>query len=284
MMHKKRKVEFRYIVFIILILVALIVGSLFYVFHEDRNLTFIEKGIKDIGLSIQNILYSPVRYINNSIKNNKEKNKMYNDYEAMKEKYEKYELLETMYNEKEKELEEMEELLNLTASLSEGTYVNATTITRNIDYWYQDITINKGSSDGIKKGNAVINSKGLVGYVDKTSNYNSTIKLLTSENLNHKISVKIEIGDSYIYGLLTYYDEAKNLFKVEGISENTGIPKDSKVTTTGLGNTFPSGILIGYVNNSTLDHFELAKTVYVTPSVNFDNITYLTVITEVSEI
>ncbi len=283
MKHKRKKIEFRYIVFIILILVSFVLGGLFYVFHEDRTLTFIEKGIKDIGLSIQNILYTPIRYISDSIENNKEKNEIYDNYEIMKEKYEKYELLETMYKEKEKELKEMEELLNLNANLSEGTYVNATTITRNIDYWYQDITIDKGSKSGIKKGYAVINSKGLIGYIDKTSSYNSTIKLLTSKNLNHKISVKIEIGDSFIYGLLTNYDDSNNLFKIEGISENTGIPKDSKVTTTGLGNTFPSGVLIGYVSDSTLDHFELSKTVYVTPSVNFDDITYLTVITEVAQ-
>ena len=168
--------------------------------------------------------------------------------------------------------------MELNTTMTEGTYVNATTINRNIDYWYQNITIDKGSKKEIKKGNAVINSNGLIGYIDTTSNYYSTVKLLTAENLSHKISVKIEVGDSYVYGLLTYYDSSSNLFKIEGISENTGVPKDAIVTTTGLGNEFPAGLIVGYVDSVALDNFELAKTVYIKPAVNFEDISYVTVI------
>ena len=277
-MHKKKNTERRYIIILILILIFLILGVLFYVFYENRNLTFFERSVKDIGTFTQNIIYTPIRYIKNQIKEYKEKENMYDNYTKMKEKYEKYSMLESMYNEKDKEIEELEELLQINANLSEGTYINATTINRNIDYWYQNITIDKGRKETINKGDAVINSKGLIGYIDKTANYTSTVKLLTDNDINHKISIKIEVGSSYIYGLLTYYDKEKNLYKIEGISENTGIPKDSKVTTTGLGNTFPSGLLIGYVSDVALDNFELAKTVYVKPSVNFSDITYLTVI------
>lgn len=268
-MYKKRKIEMRYIVFILLAGIMLVLGSLFYALSEDRKLTFLEKGIKDVGLFIQKIIYIPIEFITGS----------HDDIEKTAE----YEALEAQYKELQKELQEMESLLEINASLSEGTYVNATSIARNIDYWYQSISLDKGSKNNVKKGDAVINSKGVVGYIDSVSYYNSTLKLLTAENLNHKISVKIEVGDSYVFGLLTYYDADKNVFEIEGISENTGIPKDSLVTTTGLGNTFPAGLVIGKVDSVKLDHFELAKTVYVKPTVNFDDIGYVTIIRKEDE-
>ena len=263
-MYKKRKIEIRYIVFFLLIGIMLLLGGLFYALSENRSLTFLEKGIKDVGLTIQKIIYTPVEFITG--KNNKS------------EKTADYESLEAKYNEVKKELQEMESLLELNASLLEGSYVNATAITRNIDYWYQSVSLDKGSKSNVKKGDAVVNSKGLVGYIDSVSNYSSTMRLLTAENLNHKISVKIEVGDSYVFGLLTYYDSDKNVFEIEGISENTGIPKDALVTTTGLGHTFPAGLVIGRVDSVELDHYELAKTVYIKPSTDFNDINYVTII------
>lgn len=276
-------VEKRYIVIFLLLGIMLILGGLFYVFHSSRSLTFIERGIKNTGLFIQKVVYIPVQWIDNAIDEHKEKEKMYDSYEEMKEKALTYDALEAKYMEISKELNEMEEMLELNASLSEGIYINATAINRNIDYWYQNVSLDKGDHDNVKKGDAVVNSKGLIGYIESVTNNFSTMKLLTSENLNYKISVKIEVGDSYIYGLLTYYDSSQNRFIVEGISENTGIPKDSIVTTTGLGNNFPAGLIIGKVDSVSMDHFELAKTVYVKPAANFDDINYVTIISKEGE-
>ena len=126
---------------------------------------------------------------------------------------------------------------------------------------------------------AVINNDGLIGIVTKTSKLNSTVKLLTTTDTNSKISVKIKVDeDNYIFGLLVGYDKDKKSFIIEGIAENTEIPISSMVTTTGLGNNFPSGILIGRVDKITKDNFDLARTVLVKSSVDFDNINYVTVL------
>ena len=50
------------------------------------------------------------------------------------------------------------------------------------------------------------------------------------------------------------------------------------VTTTGLGNQFPSGILIGRVESISKDNFDLARTILVRSSVDFDDISYVTVL------
>lgn len=183
------------------------------------------------------------------------------------------------YEEAKKEINELNKVLNLNKSLSQNSYLNAMVITRNIGYWYNTITIDKGKNNGVEKNMAVITNKGLIGNVVSVSNYNSTVKLLTTEDINSKISVKIRINNKkFIYGLLTKYNKKNKTLNIEGIAENTNIPINSFVTTTGLGNSFPSGILIGKVKKITKDNFDLARTVRVESSVNFDDISYVTIL------
>ena len=153
---------------------------------------------------------------------------------------------------------------------------------RNIGFWYNTITIDKGSNNGIKVDMAVINHKGLLGKVIKTSNFTATVKLLTSSDVNNKISVKIKTKDKDVYGLLSKYSQEKHMFIVDGIAENTIIEEGSPVVTSGLGGLFPSGILIGHVNSVDTDNFDLSKMVEVKSVVNYDHLNYVTVVKKVN--
>ena len=81
-----------------------------------------------------------------------------------------------------------------------------------------------------------------------------------------------------VYGLLSGYNKEKNVYYVEGISKTVEVNTNTYVTTTGLGETFPSGILIGVVSNITTDHFDLSKTIEVTPSINMNDFTIVSVL------
>ena len=169
-------------------------------------------------------------------------------------------------------------MLDIKSDLEGYKVLNATVINRNVGYFYDTLSIDKGSHSGIKPDMAVVTSKGLIGKVIKTSTLTSTVKLLSSDSLNMKISVKIKVSDEYYYGLLTGYDKDKKTYIIEGISNNIDIPNDSVVTTTGMSEIFPSGILIGKVSESNTDNFELSKIIYVKTDVNYDNIEYVTVL------
>ena len=266
----------KYYVIVILIIISILLILFQALIKDNRKLTIIEKVIKDTTLSVNKISNNSVNFIKDKINESKSKQKL---YKKLEKKYSKVKLMEAKYDEATKEINDLKKILELNNILSESSYMNATIINRNIGYWYNKITIDKGEADGIKKDMAVINNEGLVGVVIKTSKLNSIVKLLTTNDTNNKISVKIKINDdNYIYGLLTGYDREKNRLIIEGIAENTEINKDDVVTTTGLGNNFPSGILIGTVDSITKDNFDLARTVLVKPSVNFDNLNYVTVL------
>ncbi len=276
-MYKKKNKNI-YVIVSVLFIVALLLGFLSYLVTTSRKLSFVESAIKDGTLFLVDILTSPIDYIKEKMNENSEQKRMYENYKDYQQKASEYDLLLAEKMELEKEIKDMKELLKLEVTLEEKTHLNGTVINRNIGYWYQNITVNKGKKNGVEDNMAVISPYGLIGRTTKTSNFNTTVELLTSENFNSKVSIKIEQNGDFVYGLLSGYDADKKVFIVEGIADNVEIEPGAIVTTTGLGSIYPSGILVGKVSGVTTDNFDLGKIIEVKSDVNFDNLSYVTIL------
>lgn len=277
-MNKRRNRNKKYWLILILLSIIIVIGVIYKMVNDDRNLTKIEGLLKDTGLFVNKVLYSPIRFIDKKVSEQKEKKEMYEKYSELKEKSENYDLLQSKFNELDYQYSELQKTLDLNKTLSKDSYLNATVINRNIGVWYNTITIDKGSKNGVKEDMPVIVKEGLIGKVIKVSNFNSTIKLLTSDDITDKISVKIKNNDDYIFGLLVKYDIDNKVFIIEGIDQNINIEPGSLVTTTGLGDYFTSGITVGKVKQVKTDNFDLAKIVEVTSDVDFSKLNYVTIL------
>ena len=262
------------IIGIIIILVLLFLLVIFI--NDKRKLTVIESISKDTLTVVNKIIDIPINFVNDKINEVKIKNDIYKKYDKLKKKVNDYELLEQKYNETAKELNDIKNNLNIKDNLIDYEIIDAYVISRNVGYWYDTLIINKGKNDSIKEGMAVINSRGLVGIITKTTYTTSTVKLLTGINNKNRISVKIKVNDDYLYGILSDYDNG--YFIIEGISDNREIPVNSVVTTTGLDNKFASGIEVGTVSKTVSDNFDIARKVYIKSIVNFGDINYVMVL------
>lgn len=156
--------------------------------------------------------------------------------------------------------------------------MNATVVSRNVGFWYNTITIDKGTYNGVEKDMVVINSKGLIGKIIKTSTFTSDVRLITTSDTNNKISVHISNGDYDLYGLINSYDYNDNYLEVEGISNTKDVRVGDYVYTSGLGGIFPSGILVGTVSEISTDSYDLAKIIKVKPSSDFTDINYVSIL------
>ena len=276
--YKKKKTKYIKISLIVLVVILAVICTGISL-KKERNLNPVEKCIKDGILFIGESLYAPINYIKEKIIVYKEKDNIYKKYKKLQEETGNIEQKNMRIKELEEENKKLKEDLKIDYSLSDYNKVNATVISRNPGYWYNKLVINKGSKDGIKSKMAVITNSGVVGYISEVSKYTSNVQLLTSNNLKSKISIKIELSNGkHANGLIIGYDKKKNVYKVEGISYYGKIANDSIVTTTGLNDMFPSGIVIGKVVNITSDNFDLGKIVEVKPSVDFDDINFVTIL------
>ena len=204
--------------------------------------------------------------------------KLEEENKKLREELEIYKDYESLNNELKNEISKLKEVTSINKLLSDRKYVNGMVINRDLDYWQKKLIIDVGISSGVTNNMAVISNGSLIGITDDVSINSSSVTLLSNHKFPLNISVKIKVGDNYVYGILNNYDEEEGLFEVIGVVDNIEIPEESLVVTSGLGNIFPSGILIGKVSVVTTDNFDLAKVIKVKSDTNFDDISYVTVV------
>ncbi len=222
-----------------------------------------EKLLKDVTIGIQKIILYPFTELR--------KNQIIDQSDS-------YIIQKNLNSSLEKEIQELKETLELNRTLTEFEPVNATILSRNKSYWFHTITIDKGKKSGLKKDMAVVTKNGLIGKITKVSNYSSEVKLITTDDINFKVSIAIKTNEVDNYAILNGYDKETGLIKATGIDKTTNIEKDDVVLTSGLGELFPGGIYIGTVEKVESDKYNLSKTVYIKTNQNFNDIHYVTVL------
>lgn len=155
--------------------------------------------------------------------------------------------------------------------------VSASVIARNPSNWFQTITINRGTSDGVQKNMAVVTSEGLVGHVINVTGSSAEVSLI--------------INDSSAVGGLVQVTRTPGI--VEGLADNSGYLKMIHIATeapvrekqvvisSGLGGIFPKGLLIGRITKLEMESNGLVKYAMIRPFVDFNRLEEVLVIRSV---
>jgi len=112
------------------------------------------------------------------------------------------------------------------------------------------LTINSGSLQGVKPDMGVINSMGIVGIIDNTSNnYATVISIL---NVKSQINAKLKKSDHF--GSLTWNGKSTGYVQLTDVPRLASIRKGDTIVTGGQSVIFPENINIGtidriYINN-----------------------------------
>lgn len=174
-----------------------------------------------------------------------------------------------------KEIDLLKKTMNLKNTYAGYDIIYAKVTNRNKMYWFSTLTIDKGSSEGIKEGDAVVTINGLIGHVKSVTKDYSTLKLITNSDVLNKISVMVRMGDKAIVGNIIGYEAPYILVEME--KNNKKIKTGSKLVTSGLGN-FPKNIYIGDVEKITKDNYKISDILYVLPKQDMNDINYVAVL------
>lgn len=279
-MRKKNtnKYPLRYIILIVIIFFLLLMAIFSYTLKTDRKLNVVESLIRDTITGVSKVFYIPINYVVNLFDDFNELNNVKKENDLLRNELTKIDSINTQNIELKRQLKMLQEELNIEYSLTDYEYLNATITSRNIGFWYNTITIDKGSYNGVRENMIVINSKGLIGRVVSTTNFTSSVKLITTNDTNNKLSVLVTNSDYSLYGLLYNYNIEEGVLEVEGISNTEIVNINDLVYTSGMGGIFPSGILIGTVSAIDTDAYGLSKIIKVKPAVDFSSLNYVTVL------
>lgn len=262
-MYRKSKKRKKIIIIIIIIFCSFFI--LFYSLSSNRKQTVVESYLKDATALIMKVVMLPFTSLN---------------ADKDEDLTESYVIQKNLNVHLEEEIEQLRDALDLNQTLTGYDVVNATVITRNKGYWYQTLTIDKGKKDGLKENMVAITKNGLIGKIERVTNFSSEIKLITANDVNNKVSVSIATTSGETNAILSGYNQEDNLVLISGVDSMVNINKGDVVTTSGLGGMFPRGIYIGTVETITNDKYGLSKTLGIKTDQDFNNIHYVTVLKE----
>jgi len=178
-----------------------------------------------------------------------------------------------------RQIEELKTLTGIKLASNGYTLINATVIYRPYEAFNNSISINVGTKQGILVDQAVISSKGLLGKVEKVFDDSCVVRLLTTENANNKVTVKIQLNAAAVAeAIMERYDVDKEAFEVRLMTTGFAITPGMTVITSGLGGVFPAGILVGYVKEVVELDNAVGMTIYVVPAADFKAFDYVAVV------
>lgn len=125
------------------------------------------------------------------------------------------------------------------------------------------ITINAGSDKGLKTDMGVINDKGIVGIVEKTSANYATIQSV----LNIKSKINAKLKNSNHFGSLVWDGRNVGYVQLIDVPRLASLRKGDSIVTGGNSDIFPENIPVGKIDKIFIDR----KTNYYTINIRLFN-------------
>jgi rod shape-determining protein MreC len=164
-------------------------------------------------------------------------------------------------------------LVDFSHANPESTYKAAAVIGRDPSPFLHYIIINRGSSDGIRRGMPVVTNQGLVGRVDAVIADAARVQLLTDPGIAVNARLQAAETDGILTGSVT------GDLTMDMISQDAHVEPGDVVFTSGLGGDYPPDLLIGQVVNVRKRDYELFQQASILPAVDFSQLEIVLVIT-----
>lgn len=165
------------------------------------------------------------------------------------------------------------ELLQYRRQTPNRQYLTANVIGRDPSPLLQYLILDRGSDDGIRRDMPVVTASGLVGRVVQVTNSASRVLPVTDPTS----AVNARLQDTRDEG--TVIGQPGGGLTLNYISQQAKMTPGQVVITSGLGGTYPSGIIIGSVNAIQRLDYEVLQQADLVPVVNFTNLEIVLIIT-----
>ena len=153
-------------------------------------------------------------------------------------------------------------------------YASAKVVQMTTDEWNNYITINRGSKDGIRRGQGVRNSEGVVGIVRTVGrNYSVVLPVISTRS---NLSCRFAKND-YL-GTLKWDGKDSRFAQLADIAAHMVVNPGDTIVTSGLSPVFPEGIPVGIVENSVLKEGDSYYTIRIRLQTNFKRLKYVEVV------
>jgi rod shape-determining protein MreC len=278
-----KQVRRRRAVLALLVGVSLILLTAYFGESPSSPLHTVQRGIVEVLSPVQegaSKVLSPVRdiagWFSDTLRAKSQRDQLRKEVATLRQKLDYYQS-EAIQN------AQLTKELGLDQSIGTANYhsVGANVIGRDPTLWYQTVTIDKGSDDGVALNDPALGDGALVGDVTTVDPSVSIVTLITDHSYAVAAQVNDESGDT---GVLVPAVGNPNELLLQDLPNQASIVKGDQVVTAGfksgpLQSLYPAGIPIGQVSNADQNQLYNNDQVQVSPSADlrhFDQVQILT--------
>jgi rod shape-determining protein MreC len=178
-----------------------------------------------------------------------------------------------------KELADLNELTSGGIVPDGTTPVTARVVGRSPTVWYSTVTIDRGTSDGVRVDDPVVAAQGLAGKVTQTTPNNSQVTLITDADS----AVTARVQPSGATGVVEPNVGNPNDLQLDFLERSARIAEGQMVLTAGfstgdLGSIFPPGIPIGHITEATVEEQQAYQRVHLEPFADLRDMDFVKVL------
>ncbi|MGK4018486.1 rod shape-determining protein MreC [Weissella paramesenteroides] len=235
--------------------------------------------ISDVSGWTSNIVNAPIRAIKGGFDSIDELMNTYQENDRLTKKVDDLAQTKVQLQVLQQENRALKDQLKISDTLTDYKVVNAVVTSRSPSNWQTQLIIDKGTNAGLKKGLSVMGSGGLIGRITQVNTTNAKVELLSDNSqVSDRFAIRVQnsAGET-VDGIITSFNQAKNLIVMGQITSSVSVKKGDLVTTSGLGGVTPSGLYVGKVEKVGSDNYGLSKKIYIKPATDFNNIPVVSV-------
>ncbi|MBE5957882.1 MAG: rod shape-determining protein MreC [Lachnospiraceae bacterium] len=179
------------------------------------------------------------------------------------------------------ELQRLRDLYELDEEYVQYEKIGARVIGKDTSNWFNTFTIDKGSSDGIAVDMNVISGGGLVGIITDVGKNYATVRTIIDDESSVSVSFASTSDTGIASGDLQLSE--KGLMNLTGILKDATVAEGDMVVTSQISDKFLPGILVGFIEEVSLDSNQLNQSGTITPVVDFMHIDEVLVLKHIKD-
>jgi rod shape-determining protein MreC len=261
----------RRVLFTLLVLAALIVAVVFLMFRSSNGISVFENVVGTVFRPVQSAFTASADWVKNFVGNWRDYGKLQREYEKLELENEHLSLQLSGVEETEQENDRLKALLDASDAFEELDPIYAGVIARDPGQWFDVFTINRGTSNGVAEGMAVVTGDGLVGYVYEAGLTYAKVRTIIDSRSAVACLVQRTRDNGVMRGEVTTNSEYAECYVYYLPNVNNIVPGDV-IITSGMDSLYPKGLTIGEVIAVSQETSADGSYVIVTPYVDFKHI------------
>lgn len=263
-----------------LVTVSLLITVAAYIFHRiiptAPFLGLPENVIGNVVTPVQDFFSGLTETFTGYFRSMKLRANLESEYNALRAENEQLVYKAMLADELQNTLSQYEDLSDEITANANMKPIICTVIGKSDSNYFSTLTINKGTADGVEDYMAVTISGALVGYTENTQAHKSTVRTVIDSDASIAALIQSSRDQGTVRGTLGI--DGTPLCRMYYLPDDNLPRPGDLVVTSGVGMSFPKGIPIGVVRESTRGMDANKQYIVLEPQVDFQHLEYVIVL------